>query len=117
MFLEKTLFIHIRTTYNNTFVTFSDFENNTLFKGSTGLIGLKGKKRSTPLSARTLISSLAKKAYKYGFSEAYLSIKGIGRVSDNCLKWITLEKIKVLHIQNITPVPYNGCKKRKKRRV
>ena len=117
MCLNKKLLIHIRTTSNNTFVLLSDSENNTLFKGSTGFIGLKGKKRSTPLGARALISSLVKKAYKLGFLEAYLRIHGIGKISDNCLKWITLEKIKVIHVQDVTPVPYNGCKKRKKRRV
>lgn len=103
MSLIHVVIIEIHVTKNKTSVVLSDFRNNILFEGSTGSVGLKGEKRSTPLYAAELIKSLAKKAYQNGFWEAVLAITKTGEVSDKYSKWVTSQNIKVLRVRHIIP--------------
>lgn len=109
--------IHILASFNNTIVTVSDAQGNTLCWASSGAAGFKGSKKSTPFAAQMASEAAAKKALEFGMKEAEIFIKGPGAGRESAIRAIQTVGITITVIHDITPVPHNGCRPPKKRRV
>ena len=109
--------VHIYATFNNTIVTITDTQGNTVCWGSPGIMGLKGSRKSTPYAARLAAEHAVKLAMDMGLREADLYINGPGRGREAAIRAVQTMGIKVTSITDQTPVPHNGCRPPKKRRV
>jgi small subunit ribosomal protein S11 len=109
--------IYITATFNNTLVTITDDNGNTICWGSSGRSGFKGARKSTPYAATTTIEDLIKKARLLGLSEAKIFIKGPGAGRDAVLRVLRSSGVKVTMIADVTPMPHNGCRAKKRRRI
>ncbi len=110
--------VHILSTFNNTIVTISDKQGNTLVWESGGTVGFKGTRKSTPYAAQLAAQKAAKRAIQeYGLQEAEVRIKGAGAGRESALRAIHAAGIKIRAIRDITPIPHNGCRPPAKRRV
>lgn len=109
--------IYITATFNNTLINFTDLKGNTLCCGSTGTVGFKGARKSTPFAATTLIETVSKKAIALGVDEAEVYIKGPGPGRDAVLRVLRSLGIRMSLIADITPIPHDGPRARKRRRV
>lgn len=109
--------VHISAGFNNTIVTITDDKGNTLFSGSSGKAGFKGSRKSTPYAATKSTEAVAQEAYQAGIKEVSVLVKGpgLGRISS--IKALRTAGLKVTSIADITPIPHNGCRPRKKRRI
>ena len=108
---------HINASFNNTTVTITDHEGNTLCWSSSGAAGFKGSKKSTPFAAQVASESAAKKALEFGMREVEVYIKGPGAGRESAIRAIQATGIQVRAIYDITPIPHNGCRPPKRRRV
>ena len=108
---------HIFATFNNTIVTITDMNGNTVSWGSAGSAGFKGSRKSTPFAARLASQNAAKIAQEHGMQEMEIIVKGPGPGRENAIRALQASGIKVTAIRDITPVPHNGCRPPKKRRV
>jgi len=108
--------IYITATFNNTLISITDVNGNVICWGSTGTAGFKGSRKSTPFAATTAINNLVKKAKEMGLSSAQVFIKGPGSGRDAALGVIRASGLKITQIADITPIPHNGCRPKKKRR-
>ena len=109
--------IHIYSTFNNTIITVTDHEGNTVTWGSAGSVGFKGSKKSTPYAARLATEQAIKAAISMGMQEAELFVKGPGPGRESAIRAVSALGIKVTAISDVTPVPHNGCRPPKRRRV
>ena len=109
--------IHIYSTFNNTIITVTDHEGNTVTWGSAGSVGFKGSKKSTPYAARLATEQAIKVAISMGMQEAELFVKGPGPGRESAIRAVAALGIKVTAISDVTPVPHNGCRPPKRRRV
>lgn len=109
--------VYIQATYNNTLVTVTDPQGNTLGWSSAGHMGFKGPKKSTPYAAGIVIKDLAEKLGAFGIKEVNVFIKGIGSGRDGALRALYANGFSALAIKDITPIPHNGCRPCKVRRV
>ncbi len=109
--------IYINATFNNTIITITDKEGNTLCWGSCGLAGFKGARKSTPFAATTAMETVARKAQQIGIKEAEVYIKGPGAGREAALRAIKAVGIQISMIADVTPIPHNGLRPKKKRRV
>jgi small subunit ribosomal protein S11 len=109
--------VHIFATFNNTIVTVTDPQGNTVAWGSAGSAGFKGSRKSTPFAARLAAEQAIKAAMAMGLQEAELYIKGPGPGRESAIRAVQSLGLKVTAISDITPVPHNGCRPPKKRRV
>ena len=109
--------IHVHASFNNTIVTVTDQQGNTISWGSAGTAGFKGSRKSTPYAARMAAQDAAKAAMDLGMSEVELFIKGPGPGREAAIRAIQSTGIKVRSIRDVTPVAHNGCRPPKKRRV
>jgi len=109
--------VHIYTTFNNTIVTITDVEGNTVTWGSAGSVGFKGSRKSTPFAARLAAEQAIKAALSMGIQEVDVFVKGPGPGRESALRAIQAQGIKINSISDVTPVPHNGCRPPKKRRV
>jgi len=109
--------IHITATFNNTLINFTDLKGNTLCCGSTGTVGFKGARKSTPFAAATLIETISKKAVALGVDETEVYIKGPGPGRDAVLRVLRNLGIRINLIADITPIPHNGPRAKKRRRI
>lgn len=109
--------VHIYATFNNTIVTITDPQGNTVCWGSPGIMGLKGSRKSTPYAARLAAEHAIKLAMDMGMREAELFVNGPGRGREAAIRAVGGMGIKVTAITDKTPVPHNGCRPPKKRRV
>jgi small subunit ribosomal protein S11 len=109
--------VHIYATFNNTIVTITDNQGNTVCWGSPGIMGLKGSRKSTPYAARLAAEHAIKMAMDLGMREAELYVNGPGRGREAAIRAVQAMGIKVTAITDQTPVPHNGCRPPKKRRV
>lgn len=109
--------VYITATFNNTLITVTDEAGNTLFWGSSGASGFKGARKATPYAASTAVENLAKKAKEHGLREVEVFIKGPGAGRDTALRALKTAGLHLLMIADITPMPHNGCRPKKKRRV
>ncbi|MBC8332230.1 MAG: 30S ribosomal protein S11 [Anaerolineae bacterium] len=109
--------VHIYATFNNTIVTVSDPQGNTVCWGSPGIMGLKGSRKSTPYAARLAAEHAVKAAMDMGLREAEVIINGPGRGREAAIRAVQTMGVKVTAITDKTPVAHNGCRPPKKRRV
>ncbi|GJM40576.1 MAG: 30S ribosomal protein S11 [Ardenticatenaceae bacterium] len=108
---------HIFATFNNTIVTITDMAGNTIAWSSAGNSGFKGSRKSTPYAARLAAQSAARTAQESGMQEMDVIVKGPGPGREQAIRSLQASGIQIKSIRDITPVPHNGCRPKKKRRV
>lgn len=108
---------HIQATFNNTIVTIADLQGNTISWSSSGSRGFKGSRKSTPFAAQVAAEDAARKAIEHGMREIAVFIKGPGSGRESALRALTAAGFRVTLIRDVTPVPHNGCRPPKRRRV
>jgi len=109
--------VFITATFNNTLVTITDEQGNTLCWGSSGMAGFKGARKSTPYAATTAVEAVARKAQDQGLREVEVYIKGPGAGRDAALRGLKAVGFIISLIADVTPMPHNGVRAKKKRRV
>jgi small subunit ribosomal protein S11 len=109
--------VHIVASFNNTIVTVTDDEGNAITWGSAGSAGFKGSRKSTPFAARLAAEQAIKAAMALGIQEVRVFVKGPGPGRENAIRAVQALGLKVNSITDVTPVPHNGCRPPKKRRV
>ena len=109
--------VHIHVTFNNTIVTITDTQGNVVVSASAGSVGFKGSRKSTPYAARLAAQQAIKEARSLGLQEADLLVKGPGPGREAAIRAIQASEVRVRSISDVTPVPHNGCRPPKKRRV
>jgi len=109
--------VHIRATFNNTLVTITDTSGDVLCTGSAGTQGWKGSRKSTPFAAQRAAETAARKVKKMGMNEVEVRVNGPGSGRESAIRALQGAGLKVLSIEDRTPIPHNGCRPRKKRRV
>ena len=107
----------INSTFNNTFVTITDNQGNTISWSTCGANGFKGSRKSTPYAAQMTAEAAAKKAQEHGLKTVSVEVKGPGSGRESALRALQAVGLQVTTIRDITPVPHNGCRPRKRRRV
>ena len=108
---------HVKATFNNTTVTITDMKGDTLCWASAGTSGFKGSRKSTPFAGQLAAQQAAEKAAKFGVKEIEVRVKGPGSGRESAITAIQAAGITVKLIEDITPIPHNGCRPRKRRRV
>jgi small subunit ribosomal protein S11 len=109
--------VHIQSTFNNTIVTVTDPAGNTVAWSTAGVKGFKGSRKSTPFAAQLVAEDAARKAMEHGMKSAGVVIKGPGAGRESALRAIQNAGLKVTMITDVTPIPHNGCRPPKRRRV
>lgn len=109
--------VSIRSTFNNTIVTFSDKEGNVISWSSAGCLGFKGSRKSTPFAAQNAVEAAAAKAKEHGLRKVAVNVKGPGPGRDSAIRALQVAGLDVSMISDVTPLPHNGCKPPKRRRV
>ena len=109
--------VHIQSTFNNTIITVTDPQGNTLLWASTGTAGFKGSRKSTPYAAQMAATAAAKQALDMGMREADVFLKGPGPGREAAIRSLQAAGLRVRSITDVTPIPHNGCRPPKKRRV
>jgi small subunit ribosomal protein S11 len=109
--------VYIQATFNNTIVTITDLMGNTISWASAGGLGFKGAKKSTPFAAQTTAETAAKKAIDDGLQEVKVFVKGPGIGRESAIRSLGNLGLRVRTIKDITPIPHNGCRPQKSRRV
>ena len=110
--------IHIKSTFNNTVITVTDMTGDTLCWASAGTIGYKGSKKSTPFAAQKAAEAVGKEAVKrFGVREIEVRVKGPGAGRESAIRTLATSGLDIKAIEDITPLPHNGCRPRKRRRV
>jgi len=109
--------VHILATFNNTIVTITDTAGNAITGSSAGASGFKGSRKSTPYAARVAAEVAMKNAQALGMQEVEIYVKGPGPGRENAIRAVQTSGMKVTSITDVTPVPHNGCRPPKKRRV
>jgi len=118
--VKKTVYegnVYIQATFNNTIVTVTDLAGNAVSWASAGGLGFRGAKKSTPYAAQTAAETAAKKAMDYGLREVHVFVKGPGVGRESAIRSLGVLGLKVRSIRDVTPIPHNGCRPRKTRRV
>ena len=108
---------HIKSTFNNTIVTITDLQGNTLSWASAGNVGFKGSRKSTPFAAQLAAEKAARAAQEQGLQKVDVFVKGPGSGRETAIRSLAAAGLEVTGIQDVTPVPHNGCRPRKRRRV
>ena len=109
--------IHIHATFNNTIVTATDVQGNTIAWSSAGVKGFKGSRKSTPFAAQSVAEDAARKAMDQGMKSAAVYVKGPGAGRESALRAVSAAGLKITQIKDVTPIPHNGCRPPKRRRV
>ena len=107
---------HIKSSFNNTIISISDQEGNVLAWASSGAVGFKGSRKSTPFAAQLAAERAAKAAQEHGLRRAEVQVKGPGSGRDTAVRSIQNTGIEVTSIKDVTPMPHNGCRQPKRRR-
>src|SRR6187401_1405653 len=108
---------HIQATFNNTIITITDPAGNTVAWSSAGVLGFKGSRKSTPFAAQLVAEDAAKKAMEHGMRAVGIFIKGPGAGRESALRAIANAGLRITVIKDVTPIPHNGCRPPKRRRV
>jgi small subunit ribosomal protein S11 len=109
--------VHIQSTFNNTIVSITDTAGNVIAWSSSGVQGFKGSRKSTPFASQLAAEDAAKKAMEHGMKTVEVYIKGPGAGRESALRALQAVGFNVLKIRDVTPVPHNGCRPPKRRRV
>ena len=108
---------HIRSSFNNTMVTITDLEGNALSWASSGGLGFRGSRKSTPFAAQSAAETAAKAAMEYGLKTVEVYVKGPGQGREAAIRALQTAGLEVVMIKDVTPIPHNGCRPPKRRRV
>ncbi|MBE0428924.1 MAG: 30S ribosomal protein S11 [Thermoleophilia bacterium] len=108
---------HIKTSFNNTIVTLTDKEGNVIAWESAGSAGFKGSRKSTPFAAQVTADSCAKKGMEHGLKKVDCYVRGPGSGRETAIRSLQAAGIEIMSVKDVTPVPHNGCRQRKRRRV
>ena len=109
--------VHINATFNNTIITITDTQGNAISWSTSGSNGFKGSRKSTPYAAQVTAEVAAKKAQEHGMKTVSVEVKGPGSGRESALRALQAAGFQVTAIRDVTPVPHNGCRPRKRRRV
>ena len=108
---------HIKATFNNTMITITDTSGETLAWASAGTVGFKGTRKSTPFAAQRAAEAAAQAARKFGVNELEIRVKGPGSGRESAIRGLQAAGLNIRAIEDVTPLPHNGCRPRKRRRV
>ncbi len=108
---------HVYSTFNNTIVTFTDLEGNTITWASGGTIGFKGSRKGTPYAAQQAALKAAQEALRFGVKAVHVRVKGPGSGRESAIRALQTAGLEVRSIKDVTPIPHNGCRPPKRRRV
>lgn len=108
---------HIKATFNNTIITIADASGNVLVSSSAGAVSFKGTKKGTPFAAQSAAEAAGRKAYEGGIREIDVLVKGPGAGRETAIRALQGSGLDVLSIKDVTPIPHNGCRPKKRRRV
>jgi len=108
---------HIKATFNNTVISISDTKGEVLCWSSAGTVGFKGSRKSTPFAGQLSAQQVAEKAIKYGMKEVDVRVKGPGSGRESAITALQAAGLKIKSIEDVTPLPHNGCRPKKRRRV
>lgn len=109
--------VHIQATFNNTIVTITDVNGNAISWASAGELGFKGSRKSTPFAAQMAAEAAAKQAMEHGMKKVSVFVKGPGSGRETAIRSLQAAGLEVSSIQDKTPIPHNGCRPKKRRRV
>ncbi|HIJ38028.1 MAG TPA: 30S ribosomal protein S11 [Rhodospirillaceae bacterium] len=108
---------HVNATFNNTMITITDAQGNTIAWSSSGMQGFKGSRKSTPYAAQVAAEDAGKKAADHGMRTLEVEVKGPGAGRESALRALQAVGFAITSIRDVTPIPHNGCRPRKRRRV
>jgi small subunit ribosomal protein S11 len=108
---------HIKSTFNNTVITITDVRGNTISWSSAGTVGFKGSRKSTPFAAQLAAEKAAREAMEHGLREVAVMVKGPGSGREAAIRSLQAAGLEVSLIKDVTPIPHNGCRPPKRRRV
>ena len=109
--------VHIKASFNNTHVTITTQSGDTISWGAAGIVGFKGTRKSTPFAAQRAGESVASMARKFGISEIEVRVKGPGSGRESAISGLQSGGLRIQSIEDVTPLPHNGCRPARKRRV
>lgn len=108
---------HVKVSFNNTLVTITDMNGDVLWRASAGTVGFKGTRKSTPFAAQRAVEQAASAARKSGMVEVEVKVKGVGSGRDAAITALQAAGLRIHSIEDVTPLPHNGCRPTKRRRV
>jgi small subunit ribosomal protein S11 len=108
---------HVNSTFNNTMITITDAQGNTIAWSSAGANGFKGSRKSTPFAAQVAAEEVARKAAEHGMRTLEVEVRGPGSGRESALRALQAAGFMITSIRDVTPIPHNGCRPRKRRRV
>jgi small subunit ribosomal protein S11 len=108
---------HVSATFNNTMITITDAQGNTIAWSTAGTMGFKGSRKSTPYAAQMAAEDVGKKAQEHGMRNLEVEVKGPGSGRESALRALQAIGFQITSIRDVTPIPHNGCRPRKRRRV
>ena len=109
--------VHVNSSFNNTMVTITDVQGNTIAWSSSGLMGFKGSRKSTPYAAQLAAEDAGKKASEHGLKNVDVEVSGPGSGRESAIRGLNSKGFKITKITDVTPIPHNGCRPPKRRRV
>lgn len=109
--------VHIKATFNNTLITVTDMDGDTICSGSAGCVGFKGSRKSTPFAAQQAAQRCASTAMRNGVREVEIRVKGPGSGRESAISALQGAGLRIASIEDVTPLPHNGCRPPKRRRV
>ena len=109
--------VHIKSSFNNTIVSITDTEGNVIAWASSGGVGFKGSRKSTPFASQLAAETAAKKAMEHGMRQVEVFVKGPGAGRESAIRSIQSAGLEIVAIKDVTPIPHNGCRPPKRRRV
>jgi small subunit ribosomal protein S11 len=115
--VEAAGIAHVKATFNNVIITLTDSYGNTISWASSGKMGFKGSKKNTPFAAQVAAEAVAKTAYDMGLRKVDVFVKGPGSGREAAVRSLQTAGLEILSIKDITPIPHNGCRPPKRRRV
>jgi small subunit ribosomal protein S11 len=115
--VEATGIAHIKSSFNNTIITITDNYGNTISWASAGKMGLKGSRKNTPFAAQLAADNAAKAAIALGLRKVVIEVRGPGGGRDGAIRSLSASGLTILSIRDVTPLPHNGCRPPKRRRV
>src|SRR3954453_12785602 len=108
---------HVSASFNNTMITITDAQGNTISWSSAGAMGFKGSRKSTPYAAQVAAEDAGKKAIEHGMKNLEIEVRGPGSGRESALRALQAAGFTIITIRDVTPIPHNGCRPRKRRRV
>ena len=113
----KTGVVHIKATFNNTLITITDPQGNVIASSSSGRVGFSGTRKSTPYAATQAVTSLMEQVKQFGLEEASIVVKGVGSARDAAIRGISAAGVNITAIRDMTPIPHNGVRAPRRRRI